>query len=194
MNFLFITLFRKRKTESQATTSSANKNNNTHTTIASTSAVANSNLNTSTLGIEGEENDVDEENMYQENDIENSIQLQQSSQLINSGVTAGVGLPTSPDLAAISRQSLDNEEALRKIKNQLTEIKTQTSGSISNPTTSQIHQISTIDSSRNEDQVVSACSKIVPIPTSAGAASATNTRVTKISKLKSKFFKIVKKN
>ncbi len=150
---------------------------------------------------EGEENDVDEENMYQENDIDNSIQQQQSSQLINTGVTAGLGLPSSPPLAGISLKNLDNEEALEKIKNQLTEIKILTSGNTSgnnnnnnksNATTSQQQQVSTIHSSGSEDQVMGACSKIEPIQV--GVRTAANNRVTKISKLKSKFFKIMKKN
>jgi len=160
-------------------------------------------LNTGTLVAEGEENDVDEENMYQENDIDNSIQQQQSSQLINTGVTAGLGLPSSPPLAGVSLKNLDNEEALEKIKNQLTEIKILTSGNTSgnnnnnksNATTSQQQQVSTIHSSGSEDQVMGACSKIEPIHVGVRtAAMATNNRVTKISKLKSKFFKIMKKN
>ena len=96
-------------------------------------------------GADGEK-DIDEENMFAENDIENSIQQNAAS-----GVAAGVGALASINGAAqasclipeassfylpssaenkqqlLKELNLDNEEALKQIKNQLCEIKMSTS-------------------------------------------------------------------
>ena len=87
---------------------------------------------TSSTLAEGEK-DVDEENMFAENDIENSIAA--------IGVSAGIGLvpaasagPTATAGAAASNAenylSLDNDEALQKIKIAINEIKMSTQTSV----------------------------------------------------------------
>lgn len=142
-------------------------------------------LNTATLVVDGEK-DVDEENMFQENDIDNSIQ---QSTIAASGVSVGMGLPSSSSEACTSEstshdvfKNLDNDEALQKIKNQLSEIK-----SLAASNTQQIisakdqgnRQNSTI-LNNNDDQVLIACAKIKPQSSNGSVMN----RIPKINKMK----------
>lgn len=146
-------------------------------------------LNTATLVVEGEK-DVDEENMFQENDIDNSIQ---QSTIAATGVSVGMGLPSSSAEACTSEstthdvfKNLDNDEALQKIKDQLSEIK-----SLAASNTQQIitakdqgnRQNSTILT--NDDQVLNICAKIKPQKSEGSMMN----RIPKINKIKSKFLK-----
>ena len=89
-----------------------------------------SHLSAYLTNIEGE-NDVDEENMFAENDIDNSLQQQQQQITVP---VAAVEASSSGNLApgiseykkAFTALNLDNDEALKEIKNQLSEIKVAT--------------------------------------------------------------------
>lgn len=82
-------------------------------------------------GVDGEK-DVDEENMFAENDVENSVRLQQNTNTTSSAATTS---KVSNELKAFMNRAqkslqevrefnLDNEEAFKEIKQQLNEIKT----------------------------------------------------------------------
>lgn len=94
-------------------------------------AMSNTSVNNNIDG----ENDVDDENMFGENDIENSLKNTRpstSSNATTSRHVASLPCKTATIVAnqdvrkAFSTVNLDNEERLREIKNQLTEIKEST--------------------------------------------------------------------
>ena len=88
------------------------------------------NANDNQNGVDGEK-DVDEENMFAENDVENSVRIQQNTQAAANAATTN---KVSNDLKAFMSRAqkslqevrefnLDNEEAFKEIKQQLNDIK-----------------------------------------------------------------------
>lgn len=135
-----------------------------------------------------DEKDIDEENMFQENDIDNSIQ--QKSIVSTSSGTNKNSQASATAISSETLKNLDNEEALRKIKTQLNEMKILTSNTISisnSNSDSAPQQASVIFSSGDnddKDEVLNACSKIQPVQTNSNSNGRTFNRITKISKIK----------
>lgn len=125
-----------------------------------------SNNRASNLGfIEGEK-DVDEENMFAENDVDNSLQQQQREQ--RAGLSVGAsssklsnGASKSVlNSAALKDMNLDNEEKLKEIKNQLSEIKISTACKIvdQNPQCSVISSSNSLNETKVTRPVIAGAS------------------------------------
>lgn len=162
------------------------------------------NLNAASLVTDGE-NDVDEEAMFQENDIDHSIQQKSAA---SSGISAGIGLALSPSTSAAANsdtlQNLDNDEALKRIQNQLNEMKILTSStnaktngnsSCSNGSTSQ--QVSTINAANTDEdeELINVCANIQPIQSDSKGSVPNGVldKIKKMSKIKSNFYQFVSK-
>lgn len=160
-------------------------------------------LNVATPVTDGEK-DVDEEAMFQENDIDHSIQQKSAA---SSGISAGIGLALSPSTSTAANsdtlQKLDNAEALKRIQNQLNEMKiltsntnakTNASSRSSSGTTQQVSTINTANTDEVEE-LINVCANIQPIPSNSKASVSNGVidKIKKMSKIKSNFYQFVSK-